>query len=186
VTAAAAAGGVEAARAYERAIRHGWHNTGCSAEEEAGYGTLRLLTLAFLRLPDLALHAQLLHALGEHEEPDEDGAVVPLAIVRAVADLAAGAMRLAHRALETHAASVGYEIDAWLARIVERAGEVLGAVAAERDAVPVMVEQARRATLALTRATAGTARDRMLVPEQVAAGQAHLLVVYLIADEAAR
>ena len=36
-------------------------NTGCMPEEERLYGTLRLLTLATLRLPDLAMIAQLVH-----------------------------------------------------------------------------------------------------------------------------
>ena len=45
---------------------------------------------------------------------------------------------------------------------------------------PVLLDQARLAAIALTRATAATADDRMLVPDEVANGLAHLLAVYLI------
>jgi hypothetical protein len=41
--------------------------------------------------------------------------------------------------------------------------------------------QARRAAIAITRATAATADDRMLVPEELANGLGHLLAIYLIA-----
>jgi len=184
VTAAATIDGADVRRAYRRAIRHGSHNTQCSPEEETAYGTLRLLTLATLRLPDLALYAHLLHACGD-DEADEDSGPLPRPIVRGVSDVAAGAMRLAHRALETHANRLRYDVDGWLARMVDQTSAQLETVAADDDAIPIMVEHARRATVALTRATAATAHDPMLVPEQVAAAQAHLLAVYLIATEAA-
>ena len=184
VTAVATIDGVGVRRAYRRAIRHGRSNTQCSPEEETAYGTLRLLTLATLRLPDLALYAHLLHACGD-DDADEDSGPLPRPIVRGLSDVAAGAMRLAHRALETHANRVHYEVDAWLARTFEQASAQLDVIGADQDAVPIMVEQTRRATVALTRATAATAHDPMLVPEQVAAAQAHLLAVYLIATEAA-
>ena len=47
------------------------------------------------------------------------------------------------------------------------------------------LEQARLATLALTRATASTANEPMLVPGQIADALGHLLVIYLIAVEVA-
>ena len=47
------------------------------------------------------------------------------------------------------------------------------------------LEETRSATVALTRATAATAGDRMLVPEQLADGLGHLLAIYLIARAAA-
>jgi hypothetical protein len=38
---------------------------------------------------------------------------------------AAGGLRLAHRALETHARDVGYQVDAWVDRALEHAGALL-------------------------------------------------------------
>jgi hypothetical protein len=49
---------------------------------------------------------------------------------------------------------------------------------------PVLLDHARLAAIALTRATAATAAtadDRMLVPDELANGLAHLLAVYLVA-----
>ena len=89
---AAAADEPELRRAYGAAVANGGANTGCTAEEERAYGLLRLLTLALLRLPDLALCAHVVHLVGE---VDED----PL-LARTLGDVAAGALRLAHRALE--------------------------------------------------------------------------------------
>jgi hypothetical protein len=48
----------------------------------------------------------------------------------------------------------------------------------------VALDEARSATLALTRATAATASDRMLVPEQLAEGLGHLMAIFAIARAA--
>jgi hypothetical protein len=55
-------------------------------------------------------------------------------------------------------------------------------LAREHDEMPVLIEQVRLATLALTRAAVATAEDRMLVPDQLAKTLGHLLVVYVIAE----
>ena len=162
-------------RAYAAGIARGASNTQCSAEDERMYGTLRLLTLATLRLPDLFLYAHIVEVLAG--DPDYDR--VPPVAVRAITTPAAGALRLAHRALETHARDVGYEVDAWVDRALEHAGALLSS---EVDAeAPVLLDHARLAAIALTRATAATADDRMLVPDELSCGLAHLLAVYLIA-----
>ena len=83
-------------KSYEVALAHGATNTGCRPDEERLYGTLRLMTLAILRLPDLAMIAQLMHM------NDEDRVVL-----RTACDVAGGALRLAHRALETHGRDPG-------------------------------------------------------------------------------
>ena len=144
--------------------------------EERAYGTLRLLTLATLRLPDLFLYAHVLQVFDE----DPDVERVPPVVVGAVRTIASGALRLAHRALvRRHARNVGYETGAWVDRALEQAGAWL---CCEVDVeVPVLLDQARRAAIALTRATAATADDRMLVPEELANGLGHLLAIYLIA-----
>ena len=41
---------------YACAVARGVANTHCSIEQERRYGVLRLLTLATLRLPDLAVY----------------------------------------------------------------------------------------------------------------------------------
>ena len=72
VAIAAATDQTELRSLYERAVSHGAANTLCTPEEERAYGTLRLLTLATLRLPDLYLYAHLLEAL------DEDPTIEPV------------------------------------------------------------------------------------------------------------
>ena len=47
---------------YKRAVAYGVANTHCSSERERQFGALRLLTLATLRLPDVALYGELLHS----------------------------------------------------------------------------------------------------------------------------
>ena len=161
-------------RAYAAGIARGASNTQCSAEEERMYGTLRLLTLATLRLPDLFLYAHIVEVLVS----DPDRPVPPVAM-RAITMPAAGALRLAHRALETHARDVGYQVDAWVDRALEHTGALLSS---EVDAeAPVLLDHGRLAAIALTRATAATADDRMLVPDELSCGLAHLLAVYLVA-----
>ena len=155
-------------KSYEVALAHGATNTACRPDEERLYGTLRLMTLAILRLPDLAMIAQLMHI-------DNEDRVV----LRAACDVAGGALRLAHRALETHGRDVGYEIAAWIDDTLLTAAVEL---AREHDEVPVVIEQVRLATLALTQAAAATGEDRMLVPDRLAKSLRHLLVVYVIAE----
>jgi hypothetical protein len=152
------------------ALAHGGTNTACPADEERLFGTLRLTTLAMVRLPDLAMIAQVLHTGGDEDD------FVP----RVACGVAGSALRLAHRALETHGRDLGYEIAVWtddarLTAAVELARE-------HDDEPPLVIEQLRLATLALTQATAAISEDRMLVPDLLALTLAHLLVVYLIAE----
>ena len=117
VAIAAAADQTELRSLYGQAVSHGAANTLCTPEEERAYGTLRLLTLATLRLPDLYLYAHLLEALDEAPTIEP----VPRLVTSQLSEIAAGALRLAHRALETHAHELGYESGAWVARALERA-----------------------------------------------------------------
>ena len=165
---AAHASDAQLRKSYEVALAHGATNTACRPGEERLYGTLRLVTLAILRLPDLAMIAQLMHM-------DNEDRVV----LHAGCDVAGGALRLAHRALETHGRDVGYEIGAWLDDTVLTAAVEL---AREHDEVPVVIEQVRLATLALTQAAAAVGEDRMLVPDRFATSLRHLLVIYVIAE----
>ena len=175
VAVAAAANEPELRRAYAAGVARGATNTQCTAEEERTYGTLRLLTLATLRLPDLFLYAHIVEVLATEADQER----IPAVAVEAISTSVTGGLRLAHRALETHARDVGYEVDAWIDRAVEHAGALLGSQV-DADA-PMLLDQTRLAAIALTRATAATADDRMLVPDEVANGLAHLLAVYLVA-----
>jgi hypothetical protein len=182
VAAAAATSRPELRRVYHGAVAHGAHNTQCTAEQESAYGTLRLLTPTMLRLPDLLLYAHLLHVYDE----DDDSAEVPTAVVQGASDIASGALRLAHRALETHAHAVHYDTAAWVEWLLGHAGRETDQAALGTGAGgPILIEQGRRATIALTRATAATGNDPMLVPEQIAAGLGHLLAMYLVATATA-
>ena len=108
VATAAAADDAKVRRAYAAAITRGANNTLCTAEQERAYGTLRLLTLAWLRLPDLVLYSHLLEGFANDPEVNR----VPPVVVGAVRAVAAGALRLSHRALETQGRDVGYETGA--------------------------------------------------------------------------
>jgi hypothetical protein len=125
-------------------------NTQCSSERERQFGTLRLLTLATLPLPDVALYGELLHC---HTAERRACCLVAQTLIGA----SSGAMRLADRALEMHALELGYRAEVWVGRVVDGAGDELSGSVADEKALPVALEQARLATLALTRATASTA-----------------------------
>ena len=103
VAIAAATDQTELRSLYGQAVSHGAANTLCTPEEERAYGTLRLLTLAMLRLPDLYLYAHLLEALDE--EPTVEP--VPPLVTLQLGEIAAGALRLAHRALRDSRARAG-------------------------------------------------------------------------------
>jgi hypothetical protein len=163
---------------YGRAVAFGVANTQCSSERERQFGALRLLTLATLRLPDVALYGELLHS---HAEERCGCCLVAQTLIGA----SSGAMRLAHRALEMHALELGYRADAWVENVVDDIGDELSGTVGNEVGLPVALEQARLATLALTRATAATAHEPMLVPGLIADALGHLLVIYLIAVEVA-
>jgi hypothetical protein len=163
---------------YGRAVAFGVADTQCSSDRERLFGALRLLTLATLRLPDVGLYGELLHSYAGERRAC---CLVGQTLIGACAE----AMRLAHRALEMHALEVGYRAEVWVARAVEGTGDELGESVADDEDLPVAFERARLATLALTRATASTANEPMLVPGQIAEALGHLLAIYLVAVEVA-
>jgi hypothetical protein len=177
---AASADAEEIRTAYWNAVADGALNTGSCPDCERGHGALRLLTLAILRLPDLSVQAHLLDA-----GPCPVDGILDF-VLEAVCDTSAGALRLTHRALEAHAGALGYDAFAWVEHAVRRAGAVL------RDLEPALIEgttagaqvQARQVAVALTRAVAATDADWMGVPDHIATALAHLLTLFMIADEA--
>jgi hypothetical protein len=100
-------------------------------------------------------------------------------VTSTLGELAAGAPRLVHRALETHAHELDYHAGSWVERALERARAQL-CCDLER-AQPPLLNQARRCAIALARAIAAIAGEGMLVPGELADALARLLVLYLIA-----
>jgi hypothetical protein len=171
-------------RAYREALARGVRNTGCGSEQERAYGTLRLLTLALLRLPDLALYAHFAHVCDDElDEPADNEHDEALLLRQTVCEVTAGALRLCHRALETHGQELGYEVQACLDHARARAHQQLRRPGDAFD-IPVGIEQTRRVTVALTRATAASASDPLLFCEQLSQSLGHLLVIYTITREA--
>lgn len=162
---------------YACAVAREVANTHCSIEQERRYGVLRLLTLATLRLPDLAVYGELLHS------QDGEGCAARL-VAQALVGASSGAMRLAHRALEMHSRDVCDRVDAWLEPALDGScDELEHSVAAGGS--PATLDQAQLATLALRQATASTANDAMLVPGQIADALARRLAICMIAVEVA-
>jgi len=115
------------------------------------------------------------------EAVDEDPSVEPASPIVAsrLGEIAAGALRLAHHALETHARDLGYEPGVWVERALEHTRAQLSGDL--EHARRPLVDQARRCAIALTRAIAATAAEAMLVPGELADGLACLLALHLIA-----
>lgn len=170
---------------YLRAVAEGAVNTQCTTDQERGYSTVRLLTLATLRLPDLALYAHWAQVCDDRN--DGRPGRVSVVVLRAVGDVACGALRLAHRALERHCREHGDGTAGWVTRAIDHTSEQL-ARQPDRQAdayeVGVTLGLARLAMVSLARATAATADDPRLVPEQLADGLGDLFAVYLIARQA--
>jgi hypothetical protein len=186
VRAAAGLDDAQLQHAYDEAITRGVRNTGCGSEQERAYGTLRLLTLALLRLPDLALYAHFAHVCDEHlDEVTDDGHEELLLLGHTVCEVAAGALRLCHRALETHGRDVGYEVGGCLEQARARAREQLRDPGGVLE-MPVAIEQARNATIALTRATAASADNPLQFCERLSQTLGHLLALYAVTREAER
>jgi hypothetical protein len=175
---AASASAEEVEYAYWAAVAEGQANTRCDAVSERAYGPLRLLALAGLRTPELALHAQLLDLADLHQ--------LDSLVLDAGCLTAAGTMRLLHRALEAHAAEVGYADLAWIAHALSRARRALDglALASIEGNAAAIHDQLLLGARALARALAATAEDPMRVPDDIATALAHLLSVYMVASEA--
>jgi hypothetical protein len=177
---AAAADVDELRRAYWLAVAEGEANTVAAPVSERGLGALRLLTLSALRLPDLALQAQLL---------DLSDDLCPIALdcaLDAAWGTVTGALRLAHRALEAHAEAIGYGHAAWLEHALAHARRALiDLEPASIEGVPAPTgDQVRRVAVAISRAAAATADDVMCVPDEIATALGHLLALFMVISEA--
>lgn len=176
IAAAASAREPELRRLYMVAVARGGNDTGLTAEEERELEWPRLLTLALLWLPDLVLSG---HLLDTTDDELTGGALA----IRTASDVSAGALRLAHRALEVHGRQVGYLTGPWIEAAVSDASDQLAQYAAHPDAgQPMAVAEAQAATVSLALATERT--DPMLLAEQLADALGHLLAFYAIARAA--
>lgn len=173
---AAAARESELRHLYTVAVARGAKNTGLTTGQERNLEWPRLLTLALLRTADLTLIGYLLDMIGDQRN---EAALV----ARTAGDVSAGALRLAHRALEVHGRQVGYQTDAWIPEAVLQAAAQLAWHTTHRDEDrAVAVDEARAATASL--ASAAERTDQMLLAERLADALGHLLTLHAIAKAA--
>ena len=119
ITAAALADADDLEYAYCSALAEGADDTRSSPERERGLGALRLLTLAACGCPTSPCRAAC-STSANRATPD----AVDVALESAC-QTSAGALRLAHRALEAHGQTIGYAPLAWIAHARERARSTL-------------------------------------------------------------
>ena len=163
--------------AYAQAVAVGANETLVPSDEERLLRPLRLLTAALTRLPDLAVNAEILQALLPHAE---HRAAYLQACGEATEQLAAGMLRLAHRALEVHARDVGYDPAQWTVQAAELCALLVDEAHRGNAHPPLPAALVRRAGVQLARAAASTEADRMAVAEATARASADLLALFLL------
>ena len=151
----------ELRRVYAEAVARGANNTGCTSGVERAYGTLLLLTLALMRVRDLALCAHPRDTVRERGKGPLVAACHERCSRRRFAARGPGARGPRARCRLSD--------PAWMDVALLHAAARLGCqAAADDDDVPVALDEARSAAGAA--ATAATFGDRMLVAEQLAVG----------------
>lgn len=166
----------ELRRAYAAAIAHGQTSTLSAPEQERSAAALGLLACTAMRLPDLLLYAHLVQAFDEDADRDR----IPECVAETLLGICAGTLRLAHRALQVHAQTVGFCMQAWVDRGLEGAERRLSAGMVAEPAA--LIDEARQAALAVTGAIAVVGVDRMRVCEQLASSIEHVLGIYMVAS----
>jgi hypothetical protein len=108
-------------------------------------------------------------------------------VAGAMKDTAAGALRLAHRALEVHARNVAYDSLTWEEEMLDEAEAIVVDAHAGNNGEPPRnaLQQVREATVHLTRAISALENDRMGVPGHLRDALSRLFVVFLLASELA-
>jgi hypothetical protein len=155
---------------YAQALAHGVDDTRRSAADERLEPPVWLLAQAERRLVIVAVAVP---AIADARGPDADP-TDPLALAgrRALA----GAIRLAHRALEVHARDVGYDPARWLGDVPAEASAI-----ADQSASPTPWELVREVDLIaedLADAIVGLQVDRMGVPGLIVSALGMLLALY--------
>ena len=175
VAIAAAIDETELRSSYERAVSHGAANTLCTPEEESEHGTLRLLTLATLRLPDLYLYGYCWRRLTRTLRSSRCRRSSPRALGRSRRARCGSRTARWRLTPTTSATSRACGLSGrW--RTLARSYQAILSVRSGP-----LVDQPRRCAIALTRAIAATAAEAMLVPGELADGLACLLALYLVA-----
>ena len=153
---AATAGQAELRRVYAAAVARGANSTGCTAEEERGYGTPRLVTLALMRV--VGPGAQ--RSPAGHDRRGRGGRAGRARGQRRVRRRAAA--RAIGRSRCTAVRSATRLTRGSSGRCCTRAPSSTGRRPGEDEGLPVALDEARAATAALARASEATASDRML------------------------
>jgi len=168
--------------AYSAALSAGGEDVGLWRNKELEVGALGLLVLALMRLPDLSLYCYVVDAC------DLDASeCLPAPVVARMRVLTGAALRLAYRALESHALTAGevfeFEATIRLADAYERAAALLDDVAAMVEG-SVLPAQAQFALWALGDAATATAEpDPAVLSERLVEAIAALLALFMVATE---
>ena len=165
---------------YEAADRRG--SSDLPAGDEPPDRPITLLATAVPRLITLAVAANVLHVLPETRGPA--GAGIAAELLATLDATATGSLHRCQLALEADGRARGYHVDEWLPLTYEQAAQWLEDSAATSQA-PALVEHAEQAGRLAALAIGALDRDAPSVPEAIADCLAHLLVVCVLAEEAA-
>jgi len=179
---AAAAGIKEMPAAHQAALSAGSNDVGMTRASELQLGELGLLVLALLRMPDLFLYCHLLEASDLDSSSERRP---PLAVAR-VLILSGAALRLAHRALESHMADQGSGFDTTvrLTDAFTHAARLLEDSAAMPDGSPLLLSHAHHALWALADAAAATSEPNpTVITQRLVDAIAQLLVVFTVTSQ---
>ena len=181
-TRAAAEGTEKMPGAHQAALSVGGDDVGLTRTNELQLGSLGLLVLALLRMPDLFLYCNVLEA------SDLDGTsehLPPVAVAR-VRILSGDALRLASRTLESHMADErsGVETTFRLTDAYTQAAGLLDDRTAIPEESPLLLVHAHHALWALADAAAATGEPNpTVITERLVDAIARLLVVFTVASQ---
>jgi hypothetical protein len=151
--------------------------------EESPDRPITLLATAVPRLITLAVAAHVLHVLPDTRGPA--GAGIAAELLATLDATATGSLHRCQLALEADGRSRGYHADDWSPLIYDQAAEWLEDSTAASE-TPPLVEHAQQAGRLAALAIGALDGDASSVPEAIADCIAHLLVVCVVADEAAQ
>jgi hypothetical protein len=163
VTSAALVTNTELLRLYSEALWHGDALMPRGTQRAAGSPSspaaqrLNALAQAAKELPHLFLYAHLVQWTNEPNGAPDD-------VLGVLQGVCAVTLRLTHRALEAHAQTVGFHIRRWAHQGVEWSSERLSE-GWDAD-FPVLIDEARHATGALSAALTSLTADQMCVCER--------------------
>jgi len=143
---------------------------------------IALLATAVPRLITVAVAANVLHVLPDTRGPA--GAGIAAELLTTLDATATGSLHRCQLALEADGRAHGYHVDEWLPLTYEQAAQWLEDSSPTSEP-PALVEHAQQAGRLVALAIGALDRDASSVPEAIADCLAHLLVVCVLAEEAA-